>query len=624
MVPVARVRPWRRVKPLMGVLLLAGCMRPESAPRYARAEALSDAWRTKAERTEYVETDRYLAVVDFCRRLAEFSPSAQYQTFGESSLGRPLPLLVLSRHGQFSPPAAGAHARPVVLLQNAIHAGECEGKDASLELARDILVTGERAELLEHVDVLIMPIFNVDGHERFGPYNRINQNGPRETGWRTTAADLNLNREYVKADAVEMQGWLRVWTTWCPDLLIDNHSTDGADFQYDLLYAASNEPMTAASVAGWVNESLYPAILPQLADDGHLTFPYCYFRDERDPAKGVGVMGSSTPRYSTGYGAVCNRPSILVETHMLKPYGQRVRCHYDLMLHTLEELNRNPERLLAAVWDADQAAIHARGADVPGGAVALDERASENGRPITFRGFRHEVYDSPITGGEIVRYTQEPVDFDTQIFDEFTATQSVRPPLAYLIPPQWTGVIARLEWHGLWLGRLREARTMPIEQYRFTNVRFAARPFQGRHAPQFETETVTTDCEFPAGTVVVDLTQPRARLAVHLLEPAAPDSLLRWGFFNVIFERREYAEAYVMEPLAQRMLAEEEGLRAEFEQRLLGDADFAKSPGARLDFFYQRSPYSDATWNVYPVGRLVDEAAAAPILVEACGLEKDR
>ena len=205
----------------MTLLLAIGMMGcgPESSVHevgYTRHDQVPDNWRTKAERTGYAETDRYDDDVGFCRRLVRASRFAHVTSFGRTGEGRELPLLILSRDRAFTPAAARQTGKLVVLLQNCIHAGECVGKDASLELARDILITGAHGDLLDNVIVLIMPIFNADGHERFGPFNRINQNGPKEMGWRVTATNLNLNRDYTKADAVEMQAWLRTWVAWEP------------------------------------------------------------------------------------------------------------------------------------------------------------------------------------------------------------------------------------------------------------------------------------------------------------------------------------------------------------------------------------------------------------------------
>lgn len=575
---------------------------------YISPDALPDQWRTRAECTNYAETDRYAEVVDFCRRLANASPHARYTSFGLSGEGRELPLLILSSDRSFTPQAARRGGKLLFLIQNCIHPGECMGRDASLELARDILITGTRAELLEHVNLLLLPIFNPDGHERFGPYSRINQNGPKEMGWRVTATNLNLNRDFVKADSVEMQAWLRLWNAWEPDLLYDNHSTDGSDHRYHLLYAATTEQITAQAIADWVKSVLYPGLLPPLKAAGWNALPYGGPRDRKDPSKGVYAVGTFGPRYSTGYGAVCNRPAVLVEAHALKPYEQRVQVTYDLLVHTLKTLNRDPDSLREAIREADEQCTRTRGGEYDG-QVPLRIQRTDGSRPITYKAYALKLRQSRITGEEVIEYTRTPVDVETELHDRHRVAAAVTPPAAYLIPPQWAEVIERLELHGVRFFRLGSPQSLEVESCRFEEVSFRQQPYEGRQIPQYKSVLVNQRRDFVAGTVVVPLDQPRAKLAVHLLEPDAPDSLLAWGFFNAIFERKEYFEAYVMEPIAQRMLGEDPALKEQFEQRLKTDEAFAKSPRARLDFFYRRSPYWDAAHNVYPVARLIDPTA---------------
>jgi hypothetical protein len=595
------------VSVLVSLSGLAGCVNvARQDVVYTDPANLPDHWRTKAERTSYEETARYDEVVDFCRRLADASPYAHCRSFGRSGEGRELPLLILSHDRAFTPEAARRSGKLIVLVQNGIHPGECAGKDASLELARDILITGTRKDLLSRVILLIVPIFSPDGHERFSPYNRINQNGPREMGWRVTAANLNLNRDYTKADAVEMQAWLRIWVAWQPDFLFDNHTTNGSDHQYVLLYAATNHHLVAPPIARWMNQTLLPHTLPALADDGHLILPYGGPRDRRDLSKGVYGPGAFSPRFSTGYGAICNRPALLLEAHARKTYEQRVRATYDFVRRALEELTRHPDALRDAIRAADERAIEARGGDGPDGRVVLLEERTEESEPIVYKAVEFTVRESDITGGEVIDYSDHPIDVETLFYNGTRIAKSVTPPAAYLVPPQLTEVIHRLELHGIEFFRLAHAERLEVESYRFEDVSFAARPYEGRQMPRYKSIPTNETREFVAGAVVIPLDQVRAKLVVHLLEPEAPDALIAWGFFNAIFEQKEYFESYAMEPIARRMLAEDPELKREFEEKLRSDEEFAKSPRARLHFFYRRSPYWDETYNLYPVARLMD------------------
>ncbi len=563
----------------------------------------ADDWQTTAERTDYRETSTYAEAVDYCRRLAAATPLAKYTTFGKSPQGRDLPLLILSRDGAFTPEAARRSGKLVVLLQNCIHAGECAGKEASLALARDITLTRSHAGLLEHVTVLVMPIFSADGHERRGPYNRGNQNGPDEMGWRVTANNLNLNRDYLKADTVEMQHWLRLWKAWQPDFFFDNHTTDGSDHRYVLLYASAIHQDVDPAIAKWVTDTLYPVVTPAMGAAGHETMPYFGLTDRSDPSKGVHGPGGMPPRFSTGYAALCNRPSILLEAHALKPFKGRVRSTYEFMAQTLGELNRRPELLREAIKKADARAEALRGAG-DDGRVTLTLKRTEDSTPFAFKGVKTTHRESDIMGSEVPVYGTAPVDVDVQYSDGHAVAKAINPPMVYLVPAEWHFVREKLELHGVRFSELESERVLPVETCRFEDVRFPAAPYEGRFRPKYSTIMETHQKRFPKGTLVVPLDQSGARIVVHLLEPDAPDSLVAWGFFNAIFEQKEYFESYSFEPIAREMAERDPALKAAFEEQLADDPEFAADPRARLNFFYRRSPYYDQRHNVYPIARL--------------------
>ncbi len=567
-------------------------------------------WLTAAEQSEFRRTPRYDATMRYCRRLVEASPWIDYQSFGTSPQGRDLVLMVASNDGAFTPEKARSTGKLVVFVQNCIHAGECAGKDASLMLLRDIAITKTRAALLDKVILLVNPIFNVDGHERFGPYCRINQNGPEEMGWRVTAQNLNLNRDYIKADAVEMRAWLAVWNGWRPDLHFDNHTTDGGDWQYDITFVTDQHAAAAPAVVRWLKETLYPRLLPALEADGHLPFAYFGFVDSKDPAKGLRSGSWFSPRLSNGYVTLRNRPSILVETHMLKPYRTRVIGHYNIMLHVLEELNRDPQALRKAVGQADAATVkmgssYDSALELPVAIGGTDESV-----PLTFKGFAYRREQSEISGDTRIIYDNtKPVAIEVVWFKGSKVTRTVNPPLAYIIPQQWTAVIDLVKAHGLRCERLTEPVTAEFESYRFTDVTFASKPYESRFQAKFKAERVVERRTYRAGAMIVRLNQPDAKVAIFMFEPDVRDSLVSWGFFNSIFERKGYSEHYVLEQLARDMLAADPALGEAFEAKLKSDEAFAASPQARLFFFYQRSPYWDQQWNVYPVGRIVKPLA---------------
>jgi hypothetical protein len=561
---------------------------------------VAPSWQTAYERSGYVETGSYDEAVAYCRRLAAASPQARVITFGVSPQGRPLIALMMSREGAFTPEAARRSRKALVILNNGIHSGEIEGKDADLLMARDILIAKSQERLLDNVNLLLIPIFSVDAHERSSPYNRINQNGPRMMGWRATAVNLNLNRDFMKADAEEMQAMLRLLHAWKPDFLFDNHTTDGADWQYAMQLAMPLAQTQAAPVLEWT-QGMLASVLPQVERDGFLNAPYFDGVDYSHLDRGLSVS-DFTARFSTGYLAAMNRPNMLVETHMLKPYRQRVEATYSINRRVIEYIDAHAAELKAANRAADEAETRLK----PGDAMALEVQTTAETRPFTFRGWQYQPYRSAISGALTPAWTHEPTNTETTIRDRFAPTLTVPAPAAYALPPQWKEVIMRLELHGLHLIRLKRPMTGSFETYRFEDVAFPREPFEGRFQPRYKAVKITEERTLPAGAVIVPVAQVGAKLAMQLLEPDAPDSLAHWGLFNTVFEQKEYFESYAMEPIARKMQEADPKLKAEFEERLK-DPKFAANPRARLQFWFERSPYYDAALNKYPVVRLTAE-----------------
>jgi hypothetical protein len=562
-------------------------------------------WRTHAELTDYRETPSYDDTVAFARRLAHASPAIDYESFGFSGEGRELPLIIASETHTFTPEAAHAQGKAIVLIQACIHSGEPDGKDAGFALLRDIGITKTATGILDNVVLLFIPIYNTDGHERATPYNRINQNGPTPMGWRTTSTYQNLNRDYMKADTPETRAWIRLWNQWQPDLFIDCHVTDGADYRCNITYHHERHAGVDDAIVEWEREVFGGKVAPATEAAGNVISWYLEFIDNRDLTLGTRDFNGS-PRFSTGYAPVRNRPGILIETHMIKDYRSRVIGTYDFLRAALTEVNRNPEPLRRIGREADERTAAAGKDFDPNRSYPLDFELTDEITPFALKAFQYETEHSEISGDLRVIYSREPLDLTVPMYQTFRVTKAVAPPLQYIVPVQWTEVIDVLKAHGLEMKTLAEYTPIEVETYRFTNVVWPDGPFEGRHMPRFDVERSMETRMFPAGSVVLSLDHPSAKVILNLLEPEAPDSLARWGFFNAIFEEKEYAEHYVLEALARQMMADNPALRREFEERLSSDEEFAASPSERLRFFYKRSPYWDPQMNLYPVGRIIN------------------
>lgn len=561
-------------------------------------------WRTLAEQTDYRKSWNYADTIAFAQKLDKASDKIVYQGFGKSGEGRDLPLLIVSDGKTFTPEAAKKSGKAIILIQAGIHSGEIDGKDAGFALLRDIAITKSRADLLKDAVLLFVPIYNVDGHEMASPYNRINQNGPDEMGWRATSAGLNLNRDYMKADAPETRAFLKLWNDWKPDFFIDCHVTDGADFRYNITYEYAHFQEVSPFVKNWMDEYFDGKIKAEVEKQGNLLTHYVEFGG-REYTSGIYTF-IATPRFATGYTPLRNRAGLLIETHSLKPYKSRVRGTYDILWKTVEEINKSKASLFEANKKATEETIERGKTYDANRKFPLRLELTDKSEEIVFKGVEYKFEESAISGGKKLVYGTKPLDIKIKKFDEAKISVGVAPPLFYIIPPQWQDVIAVLKTHGIAFERTTKPLTIEVESYRLTEPKWAANPFEGRLMVSFKTVPIKETRTFPTNSVIVSMAQESANVAIHLLEPDSPDSFAFWGFFNPIFEQKEYFSDYIMEKIAAEMLAKDENLRREFEEKLK-DEKFAKSTRARLQFFYERSPYSDKRIGVYPVGRITKD-----------------
>jgi hypothetical protein len=557
---------------------------------------------THAERSGFAETGRYDEVVALCAAFARHHPDAvRCDRFGTSPEGRPMLALVATRTGAFTPQAARTRGIPVVLVQGGIHAGEIDGKDAGFLALRQLLAGEAVPGALEAQVLVFVPVFSVDGHERFGAWNRPNQRGPREMGWRTTAQNLNLNRDYMKADAPEMRAMLGLLGRWDPLAYIDLHATNGAQFEHDISiqvqpFADGDPELRKAGLA------LRDGTIQRLAARGSLPLPfYPSFVEHDNPDSGF-RDGVAPPRFSHAYAALRNRMGMLVETHSWKPYPQRVRATRDAVVAVLEQVAAHGRDWLATARAADT-----RAAALAGTPVALDYATGDACRTIEFRGHAWTRTYSEVSGAAMTRYDEStPQPWRVPLCDDIRPSLQVDAPRAgYLVPAAHAARIGDLlRVHGVAFRRLDEALPAhQVEAFRADKAEFAASSFEGRQRLALEGAWRGERHDLPAGSLFVAVAQPLARLAIALLEPQAPDSMAAWGMFNNHFERKEYMEAYVAEEIAREMLAADPALRARFEQRLRDDPEFAADPRARLDFFYRRHSAWDTRLDLYPILR---------------------
>lgn len=564
-------------KLLVALVFLAACAR---GPRPALTST--------AELSRYVKTGRYDEAVQLCRDFARAYSGVRCHEIGKTGTGRSMVALHIQR---------GA-ARPVIFIQAGIHPGEIEGKDAGFWFLRDLLDGKVAPGALDAVDVVFIPVLNPDGHERFGPNHRPNQRGPEEMGFRVTDARLNLNRDYVKADAPEMQAVLAAFVRWRPVMLIDLHTTDGAKFEHDISINTSPVAPRADKLDAAANGVL-AAVCKRLTELGHLPLPfYPSFREEDDPPSGFDV-NEAPPRFSHFYAAARSRLGLLVETHSWRTFRERAESTYHTLQAVFEMAPREAAGWVVAEAAADRADTALGGSDVP-----LVWAPTDHKRELAFRGYAYTKSRSEISGAQWIVYDEKtPQIWNVPVFDQLAPRVTVRAPRAgYIVDGGFAPLVAGLlSRHGLRYEKLAGQPRVDVEVFRATKVTHQ-QSNEGRTPVELEGTWTREPRALQLGAIFVPIDQPSARLVLHLLEPALPDSMARWGMFNTVFERKEYIEPYVLEQAAREMLASDPALKTAFDEALK-DPEFAKSPEQRLNWFYRKHPAWDERLNLLPVYR---------------------
>jgi murein tripeptide amidase MpaA len=557
---------------------------------------------TVSERSGFQATGRYDEVIKLCAAYQEAYPKqVKCFQFGTTPEGRPMMALAVTRANAFTPAAARRKNLPVTLVQGGIHAGEIDGKDAGFLALREMLENRIAQGALDRQVLIFVPVFNVDGHERFAKWNRPNQRGPVEMGWRTTAQNFNLNRDYVKADAPEMQAMLALVNAWDPLTYVDLHVTDGAMFQHDV--SIQVEPVNSGdAMLRKAGLALRTNVIADIAKQGSSPQSYYMsFRENDNPASGF-ANAVYDPRFSTSYFQLRNRMSLLVETHSWKDYPTRVRITHNTIVAILNQVAANGREWQQAAFDAD-----ARATRIAGQPVALTYKTTDKTTMVDFQGYAYTRTMSDVSGMMMTHYDEtKPQVWHVPLRDEVVEDLRVKAPGAgYVVPAAYAqNVAAKLSQHGIAFRKLDQALDKAeVETFRADKVNFAAGSFESHQRLTVQGAWKHEPRAVGKGALFVPIAQPKARLVMALFEPQAPDSLLAWGEFNNAFERKEYMEEYVAEDVAREQMARDPALAREFRRKVDSDAAFANNPHARLEFFARRHASWDERLNLYPVMR---------------------
>jgi len=559
-----------------------------------------NAWaqKTPFENSGKTETTTYGAAIAYYEALASKYPKARLLTYGATDFGKPLHLLVLSDNKIFDPLTIRKANKRVLLINNGIHPGEPEGIDASMMLARDLLKTDQ---LPKDVVICIIPIYNIDGSFNRSSTSRANQNGPVAYGFRGNSKNYDLNRDFIKTDSKNSAAFQLIYNTWQPEIFVDTHTSNGADYQYVMTLIPTQKDKLNPVLSTYLTETLVPDLYSAMEKKGYPMIPYVNSIGETPETGITGFIES--PRYSTGYTTLHNTIGFMPETHMLKSYDLRVDATYKLLEAYVKIVERDAKLIGENKLKADQLVVQQQ-------TFALDWKLNESEvHDLPFKGFEAGQKPSAVSGTDRLYYDRtKPYTKTIKEWNKFEPATTVEKPVAYIIPKAWDRVIGLLKLNNVKLAALKTDAKIAVESYYINDLKTSSRPYEGHYLHSaVKVRPVKQTLQYYAGDFVVYVNQPGNRYIVETLEPQATDSFFNWNFFDSILDQKEHYSAYVFEDTAAQLLKSDPNLKAKLEAKKAADAEFAKNGAAQLDFVYKNSDYYEKTHNRYPVARLLTD-----------------
>ena len=559
-------------------------------------EIQSFSLRTPFEKNEN-NSANYQEIIEWYTLLSHRFNDIKVIDSGPSDIGRPIHTVVLSGDGTFDPIMAAEKNKLVVLINNGIHAGEPCGIDASMMLARDILMDDSYKAILKEIVIVIIPVYNIGGCLNRNSHTRANQNGPEAYGFRGNAQNLDLNRDFIKCDSRNAQTFNRLYNAWNPDVFIDTHTSNGADYSYTLTLIDSQKDKLAKPLRKFHWENFVPDLYQSMKTKWEM-IPYVMSNGVPDS----GIMAFlDLPRYSSGYAGMHHSFSFMTEAHMLKPFKDRVKSTYEFLL-TILETSREKKSVIKEL--RTMAVQYYMAQDTIPITWKLD---SERKEQIIFKGYTAKYKESEVHKQERLYYDRShPYTKEIDYFPHYLESKTVIKPKAYIIPQAYTEVLDRLKWNKVQMTRLARDTVIEVELYRILS--FDDRPqYEGHYLhSNTQIEKISGTRAYYKGDFVVSTDQEAVRYIVETLEPESEDSFFSWNFFDGILMQKEHFSAYVFEDLASYYLENNKEVRAGIDRFKKENPDQAKDPRAILQKVYELSPHYESTHKIYPVGRLMD------------------
>lgn len=539
-------------------------------------------------------TCTYQELIDFYKTLDKKYDQCQLSTQGLTDNGKPLHLLVLSKDKIFNAEQAHKQGKTVIFINNGIHPGEPEGMDAAAMLARDLLVGNK---LSKDLVICIIPVYNIGGMLNRGT-SRVNQNGPKEYGFRGNSRNYDLNRDFIKTDSRNSQSFQEIFQKWKPDLFMDTHTSNGADYQYIMTLIDTQNSKLHPELQSFAKE-LTGSLYSKMKTSGYAMVPYVN-SFKNTPESGI-MSFLETPRYSTGYASLHHVIGYMPETHMWKPYPQRVRSTYALLKHFIDLNPQQISELKQAKKATKENVIKQTEFPLT---WKLDTTKYET---LEFLGFESGEKASQVTGQNRLFYDREkPFTKTIRYYNQYTPDVIVSKPKAYLVPQGWTRAIELLKINGIKMTPLAEDKKIEAEMYYIESYKTSPNPYEGHYThSDVKLKTSLQEIQFYKGDWIIETNQEANRYLVETLEPQAHDSFFNWNFFDSVLGQKEHYSAYIFEEEAYKLLQENPNLKAEFEKIKSEDTKFNSNSRAQLDWIYKKSPYYEKTHLRYPVARIV-------------------
>lgn len=537
-------------------------------------------------------TATYEEIISFYQQLDKKYDQAKLLTYGMTDFGLPLHVLVLSKDKQFDPKKIHQQNKRVLLFNNGIHPGEPEGIDASMMLARDLL---ESKKLPNNVVILIIAVYNVGGIHNRG-LSRANQNGPEQYGFRGNARNYDLNRDFIKTDTRNSFTFQTIFNEWQPDVFMDNHASNGADYQFIMTLIDSQRDKQYPTI-GKLSETITNELYARMKKSGYEMVPYVSFRG-RTPESGL-VSFMETARYSTGYAALHQTLSYMPETHMLKPFHQRVQSTYQLMKHLIETTDEFQTTIAEARKKAKEEIIKQKEFVL---SWKLDTTRFEQ---LDFKGFESGQKSSEVSGLPRLYYDRnQPYTRKVPYYNRVVPDIVVEKPVAYYIPKAWFKAIELLQLNGVKLTPITKDTVLTLDMYYIESYQAAKTPYEG-HFPlsQVKLRTETQQIKCYKGDYLAYTNQPANRYLIEALEPQGVDSYFYWNFFDAVLNNKEHFSAYIFEDEAAEMLKNDPELKKALEEEKLTNEKLRTNAQAQLSWIHARSAYAEKTAMRYPIGR---------------------